>query len=61
MLGSNAMHNVVGRIVYDGKVEVVENLHPPVRQGLDIFTTLCWNGGYLKSAKGFEDVFGVKL
>ena len=28
---SNAMRIMVGRIVYDGKVEVIENLHRPVR------------------------------
>jgi exopolyphosphatase / guanosine-5'-triphosphate,3'-diphosphate pyrophosphatase len=37
--GSNAMRMVVGRIVYDGKVEVVENLRLPVRLGQDAFTT----------------------
>ena len=36
--GSNAMRMVVGRIVYDGKVEVVENLRLPVRLGQDAFT-----------------------
>jgi exopolyphosphatase/guanosine-5'-triphosphate,3'-diphosphate pyrophosphatase len=38
-VGSNAMRMVVGRIVYDGKVEVVENLRLPVRLGQDAFTT----------------------
>jgi exopolyphosphatase/guanosine-5'-triphosphate,3'-diphosphate pyrophosphatase len=38
-VGSNAMRIVVGRIVYDGKVEVVENLRLPVRLGQDAFTT----------------------
>jgi len=37
--GSNAMRMVVGRIVYDGKVEIVENLRLPVRLGQDAFTT----------------------
>ncbi len=38
-VGSNAMRMVVGRIVYDGKVETVENLRLPVRLGQDAFTT----------------------
>lgn len=38
-VGSNAMRMVVGRVVYDGKVEVVENLRLPVRLGQDAFTT----------------------
>jgi len=38
-VGSNAMRMVVGRIVYDGKVEAVENLRLPVRLGQDAFTT----------------------
>ena len=38
-VGSNAMRMVVGRIDYDGKVEVVENLRLPVRLGQDAFTT----------------------
>lgn len=38
-VGSNAMRIVVGRIVYDGRVEVVENLRLPVRLGQDAFTT----------------------
>jgi exopolyphosphatase/guanosine-5'-triphosphate,3'-diphosphate pyrophosphatase len=38
-VGSNAMRMVVGRIVYDGKVEVIENLRLPVRLGQDAFTT----------------------
>ena len=38
-VGSNAMRMVVGRIVFDGKVEVVENLRLPVRLGQDAFTT----------------------
>jgi hypothetical protein len=60
MLGSNAIRNVVGRLVYDGEFEVVENLRLPVRLGLD--TLICWNGGYLRSAKGFLMMyFGVKL
>jgi hypothetical protein len=58
MLGSNAMRNVVGRFVYDGKVEVVENLRLPACLGLDTVTILCWHGECLKSAKG---LFGVKL
>ena len=37
-VGSNAMRMVVGRIVYDGKVEVIENLRLPVRLGQDAFT-----------------------
>ena len=37
-VGSNAMRMVVGRIVYDGKVEAVENLRLPVRLGQDAFT-----------------------
>jgi hypothetical protein len=38
----------------------VENLRLPVRLGLD--TLICWNGGYLRSAKGFLMMyFGVKL
>jgi exopolyphosphatase/pppGpp-phosphohydrolase len=39
MLGSNAIRNVVGRIVYDGEFEIVENLRLPVRLGLD--TLIC--------------------
>ena len=38
-VGSNAMRMVVGRIVYEGKVEAVENLRLPVRLGQDAFTT----------------------
>jgi exopolyphosphatase/guanosine-5'-triphosphate,3'-diphosphate pyrophosphatase len=38
-IGSNAMRMVVGRIVYDGKAEAVENLRLPVRLGQDAFTT----------------------
>ena len=38
-VGSNAMRMVVGRIVYDRKVEVIENLRLPVRLGQDAFTT----------------------
>ncbi len=38
-VGSNAMRMVVGRLVYDGKIEVVENLRLPVRLGQDAFTT----------------------
>ena len=38
-VGSNAMRIVVGRVVYNGKVEVVENLRLPVRLGQDAFTT----------------------
>ena len=38
-VGSNAMRIVVGRLVYDGKVEVVENVRLPVRLGQDAFTT----------------------
>ena len=38
-VGSNAMRIMVGRIVYDGKVEVIENLRLPVRLGQDAFTT----------------------
>ncbi|MDO9300369.1 MAG: Ppx/GppA phosphatase family protein [Anaerolineales bacterium] len=38
-VGSNAMRITVGRIVYDGKVEAVENLRLPVRLGQDAFTT----------------------
>jgi len=38
-VGSNAMRILVGRIVYDGRVEVVENLRLPVRLGQDAFTT----------------------
>ena len=38
-VGSNAMRMVVGRVVYDGKIEVVENLRLPVRLGQDAFTT----------------------
>lgn len=38
-VGSNAMRIVVGRIVYDGQVEVIENLRLPVRLGQDAFTT----------------------
>ena len=38
-VGSNAIRMVVGRIVFDGKVEVVENLRLPVRLGQDAFTT----------------------
>lgn len=38
-VGSNAMRMVVGRVVYNGKVEVVENLRLPVRLGQDAFTT----------------------
>ena len=38
-VGSNALRMVVGRIVHDGKVEVVENLRLPVRLGKDAFTT----------------------
>ena len=38
-VGSNAMRILVGRIVYDGKVEVIENLRLPVRLGQDAFTT----------------------
>lgn len=38
-VGSNAMRMVVGRVVYDGKVEVVENIRLPVRLGQDAFTT----------------------
>jgi exopolyphosphatase / guanosine-5'-triphosphate,3'-diphosphate pyrophosphatase len=38
-VGSNAMRLVVGRVVYDGKVEVLENLRLPVRLGQDAFTT----------------------
>jgi exopolyphosphatase/guanosine-5'-triphosphate,3'-diphosphate pyrophosphatase len=38
-VGSNAMRIVVGRIIYDGKVEVLENLRLPVRLGQDAFTT----------------------
>jgi len=38
-VGSNAMRMVVGRIVYDGKVEAMENLRLPVRLGQDAFTT----------------------
>lgn len=37
-VGSNAMRMVIGRIVYDGKVETVENLRLPVRLGQDAFT-----------------------
>jgi exopolyphosphatase/guanosine-5'-triphosphate,3'-diphosphate pyrophosphatase len=37
-VGSNAMRMVVGRIVYEGKVEAVENLRLPVRLGQDAFT-----------------------
>jgi hypothetical protein len=58
MLGSNAMRIVVGRIVNVRKVEVVKNLRLPVRLGLGTLTTICWDGGYLKSAKG---LFGMKL
>lgn len=36
-VGSNAMRLVVGRIVYEGKVEAVENLRLPVRLGQDAF------------------------
>lgn len=38
-VGSNAMRMMVGRVVYDGKIEVVENLRLPVRLGQDAFTT----------------------
>lgn len=38
-VGSNAMRITVGRIVYDGKVEAIENLRLPVRLGQDAFTT----------------------
>ncbi|MBK8419768.1 hypothetical protein [Candidatus Villigracilis saccharophilus] len=38
-VGSNAMRIMVGRIVYDGKVKVIENLRLPVRLGQDAFTT----------------------
>jgi exopolyphosphatase/guanosine-5'-triphosphate,3'-diphosphate pyrophosphatase len=38
-VGSNAMRMVVGRIVYDEKVETVESLRLPVRLGQDAFTT----------------------
>ena len=38
-VGSNAMRMVVGRVVYDGKIEIVENLRLPVRLGQDAFTT----------------------
>ena len=38
-VGSNAMRMVVGRIVYDGRAEAVENLRLPVRLGQDAFTT----------------------
>ena len=38
-VGSNAMRMIVGRVVYDGKIEVVENLRLPVRLGQDAFTT----------------------
>ncbi|MBK7455455.1 MAG: hypothetical protein IPJ46_17540 [Anaerolineales bacterium] len=38
-VSSNAMRIMVGRIVYDGKVEVMENLRLPVRLGQDAFTT----------------------
>jgi exopolyphosphatase / guanosine-5'-triphosphate,3'-diphosphate pyrophosphatase len=38
-VGSNAMRIVIGRVVYNGKVEVVENLRLPVRLGQDAFTT----------------------
>ena len=38
-VGSNAMRIVVGKIIYDGKVKVVENLRLPVRLGQDAFTT----------------------
>jgi exopolyphosphatase/guanosine-5'-triphosphate,3'-diphosphate pyrophosphatase len=37
-VGSNAMRMVVGQIVYNGEVEVVENLRLPVRLGQDAFT-----------------------
>jgi exopolyphosphatase/guanosine-5'-triphosphate,3'-diphosphate pyrophosphatase len=38
-VGSNAMRMVVGRVVYNGRIEVVENLRLPVRLGQDAFTT----------------------
>lgn len=38
-VGSNAMRMVVGRVVYDGKIEIVENMRLPVRLGQDAFTT----------------------
>ena len=38
-VGSNAMRMMVGRLVFDGKIEVVENLRLPVRLGQDAFTT----------------------
>jgi len=38
-VGSNAMRMMVGRMVFDGKIEVVENLRLPVRLGQDAFTT----------------------
>ena len=38
-VGSNAMRIMVGRIIYDGKLEVIENLRLPVRLGQDAFTT----------------------
>ncbi|MBI5943123.1 MAG: Ppx/GppA family phosphatase [Chloroflexi bacterium] len=38
-VGSNAMRIMLGRIVYDGKIEVVENLRLPVRLGQDAFTS----------------------
>jgi exopolyphosphatase/guanosine-5'-triphosphate,3'-diphosphate pyrophosphatase len=38
-VGSNAMRMIVGRVVYDGRVEVMDSLRLPVRLGQDAFTT----------------------
>ena len=52
-VGSNAMRIMVGRIVYDGKVEVIENLRLPVRLGQDSFTLMYLRSGHLKNVRDF--------
>ena len=60
-VGSNAMRIMVGRIVYDGKVEVIENLRLPVRLAGFFYINVLEKWTLEKRQRLFQDVFAVKL